>query len=132
MQAIDFIVYYKSRQALPEGGYRIITTPTALRVRASIRRRIAAIPDLAWVCIYDRLYGGRLPYSTGPLPDASECFYIKYGDRTHADRLQSSRLLVVHRKSGEIFYQGSANDEGCRCGSARYPVSGIFAAHHKN
>lgn len=111
IQAIDFIVYSENRLTLPDGGHRIITAPTKLRVPARIRRRIAAIPDLAWVRIYDRLYSGP-PYFVRRLPDAGECFYVKYGDSDHAFMLMSSRLLVVHRKTGEIFYQGSAHDEG--------------------
>ncbi|MDP1536136.1 MAG: hypothetical protein Q8L95_03015 [Burkholderiales bacterium] len=107
----DFIVYSENHLTLPDGGHRIITAPTKLRVPASIRRRIAAIPDLAWVRIYDRLYSGS-PYFVQPLPDANECFYVKCGNSTHEFVLQSSRLLVVHRKTGKVLYAGSANDEG--------------------
>ena len=111
LQVIYFIVYSENSPAPPDGGYRIITAPTKLRVPARIRRRIAAIPDLAWVRIYDRLYSGS-PYFVRRLPDAGECFYIKYGDSSHESMLIASRLLVVHRKTGRVLYEGWANDEG--------------------
>ncbi len=111
MQVIDFIVYSESRSALPGGGYRIVETPTGLVVPQNVRSLITAIPDLAWVRIYDRLNRGA-PYSLQPLPDASECFYIKYGNSGDLVMLQSSRLLIVQRNSGQVLYHGSASDEG--------------------
>ncbi len=96
---------------LPDGATRIITTPTKLHVPDGIRRSITWIPDLAWLRIYDRLHNGAA-YFVPRWPGSEECFFIKYGYADDKFMLRPSRLLVVQRKTGEIFYQGFANDEG--------------------
>lgn len=111
MQVIDFKVYSEEHSVLSDGATRIITAPTKLHVPAGIRRIITRIPDLAWLRIYDRLYNGAA-YFVRRWSGSEECFYIKYGYADDKFMLISSRLLVVQRKTGEIFYRGSANDEG--------------------
>ena len=117
---IDFTVYAQrlipfidghSRRA--QRAYGIIDEHTSLVVPGSVRRRLASIADLRWLKIYDSVNTCRriAAYGMSPL-EADHYFVVKYGDESTHGWLTSSRLLVLHRVTAEVYYAGPAGDEG--------------------
>jgi hypothetical protein len=56
---------------------------------------------------------------TDTLPDncavynpPTNCWFILFSESPFQWRLQSSRLVAISKSTGEIVYDGSANDEG--------------------
>jgi hypothetical protein len=40
------------------------------------------------------------------------CWFLMFSDEEIITRLQSSRLVAISKNTGEIIYDGDANDEG--------------------
>jgi hypothetical protein len=117
---IDFTVY--AQQHIPyidEHGRRggrshiFVKTPTPLAITGNVRRRIEAIADLRWLTIYDSIDTcGRINVYNMPRLEADQYFVIKYGNKSMEWVLTSSRLLILHRETAEVYYEGRAGDEG--------------------
>ncbi len=117
---IDFTVYTERRIPFIDRRSRrgrrshlIVDAPTSLAIPANVRRRLKAIADLRWLKIYDSVNTcGRIAAYGMPLLEADNYFVIKYGDESTEHWLTSSRLLIMHRETAEVYYQGCAGDEG--------------------
>ncbi|SIR04120.1 hypothetical protein SAMN05920897_12811 [Alkalispirochaeta americana] len=75
---------------------------------AIARQRCASEPDL--FCIYRRLPANVHIYRQPEEP----CWFISapWNDGSDGLILRSSRLLLISKQTGEVLYDGSANDEG--------------------
>lgn len=117
---IDFTVY--AQQCIPRidknsrrhgVGYVINNTPTPLVVSENIRRRLNAIAGLRWLTIYDSVEScGRINVYGMPELETDQYFAIKYGDESMEGWLTSCRLLILHRETAKVYYEGNAGDEG--------------------
>jgi hypothetical protein len=117
---IDFTVYAQHCIPFIDGHNRqgrsahlIVDVPTSLVISENVRCRLNAIAGLRWLKIYDSVdtCGKILVYDL-PRPETDQYLVFKYGDESMEGRLMSSRLLILHRESAEVFYEGSAGDEG--------------------
>ena len=120
MLDIDFTVYAEqripyidrhSRRGLR--GHLIVNAPTSLPITENIRRRINAIAGLRWLTIYDSVEScGRINVYGMPALQTDSYLAIKYGNESMDGWLMSSRLLILNRETAEVYYEGSAGDEG--------------------
>jgi hypothetical protein len=53
-----------------------------------------------------------LPDNCGVPNRPTNCWFLLFSDEEIITRLQSSRLVAVSKNTGEIIYDGDANDEG--------------------
>ena len=117
---IDFTVYAQQRIPYIERhsrrgrhGHLIVEAATSIAMPESVRYRLSAIAGLWWLKIYENVdaCGNIAVYAMPPLEE-DHYFVIKYGDESMKGWLTSSRLLIMHRETAEVFYAGSAGDEG--------------------
>jgi hypothetical protein len=84
--------------------------------------RIISISRDQALTLFHRRYPRELVYRvhiTDTLPDncgvpnrPADCWFVLFSDEKIITRLQSSRLVAVSKNTGEIIYDGDANDEG--------------------
>jgi hypothetical protein len=82
--------------------------------------RIMSISRDQALTVFHRRYRRELVYRvhiTDTLPDncavynrPTNCWFLLFSDEEFAARLQSSRLVAVSKNTGEIIYDGDAND----------------------
>lgn len=118
--SIDFTIYAEqcipyidkhSRRGLH--SHMIVNVPTALPVTDNVRRRLNAIAGLRWLTIYDSVDTcGRINVYGMPELETDQYLVIKYGDKSMEGWLTSCRLLILHRETAEVYYDGRAGDEG--------------------
>jgi hypothetical protein len=53
-----------------------------------------------------------LPDNCGAHNRPTNCWFLMFSDEEIITRLQSSRLVAISKNTGEIIYDGDANDEG--------------------
>jgi hypothetical protein len=84
--------------------------------------RIISISGDQALTLFHRRYPRELVYRvhiTDTLPDncavnnrPTNCWFLLFSDEEIITRVQSSRLVAVSKNTGEIIYDGDANDEG--------------------
>jgi len=117
---IDFTVYAEQHIPYIDGHSRmsgrdhlIVNVPTSLTITDNVRRRLNAIAGLRWLTIYDSVDTcGRINVYGMPELETDQHLAVKYGDESMEGWLTSCRLLILHRETAEVYYEGSAGGEG--------------------
>jgi hypothetical protein len=111
--ALDFTVYRQETHRSNQPGVISETrdVPTELKVSDLIKAKIAAVPDLARIFIYDGPYSFRKPSYGKSFDERGDFFYVHYTRSSEVAHLGVGTVIVFQRDSGAVVYDGSDNME---------------------